>query len=54
VIYTKWIADLLRHGLLKASFVPPKPIRQLRELTCYRKTLGALRHAVIVSPTPWP
>ena len=29
----EWIADLLLHGLLKASFVPPKPIRELRDLT---------------------
>jgi len=36
---SEWIADLLRHGLLKASFIPPKPIRDLRELTRYRKTL---------------
>jgi len=36
---SEWIADLLRHGLLTPSFIPPKPIRQLRELTRYRKTL---------------
>ena len=39
---SEWIADLFRHGLLQASFVPPKPIRELRELrelTRYRKTL---------------
>jgi transposase len=36
---SEWLADLLRHGLLKASFIPPKPIRELRELTRYRKTL---------------
>jgi transposase len=36
---SKWLADLLRHGLLKASFVPPALIRQLRELMRYRKTL---------------
>jgi transposase len=36
---SEWIADLFRHGLLKASFIPPKPIRELRELTRYRKTL---------------
>lgn len=36
---SEWIADLLRHGLLRPSFVPPKPIRELRELTRYRKTL---------------
>jgi transposase len=35
----EWIADLLRHGLLRASFIPPAPIRALRELTRYRKTL---------------
>jgi transposase len=35
----EWLADLLRHGLLKASFIPPAPIRELRELTRYRKTL---------------
>src|SRR5215831_4626182 len=36
---SQWLADLLRHGLLKASFIPPQPIRELRELTRYRKTL---------------
>jgi transposase len=36
---SEWLADLLRHGLLKASFIPPKPIRDLRDLTRYRKTL---------------
>lgn len=36
---SEWLADLLRHGLLKASFIPPQPIRELRELTRYRKTL---------------
>lgn len=36
---SEWLADLLRHGLLKASFIPPQPIRQLRELTRYRKRL---------------
>ncbi len=34
----EWLADLLRHGLLKASFIPPQAIRQLRELTRYRKS----------------
>lgn len=32
----EWLADLLRHGLLKASFVPDKPERELRDLTRYR------------------
>jgi transposase len=35
----EWIADLLRHGLLKASFVPTRAERELRELVRYRKTL---------------
>jgi transposase len=35
----EWIADLLSHGLLRSSFVPPKPIRELRDLTRYRRKL---------------
>jgi transposase len=35
----EWIADLLRHGLLRASYVPDRPQRELRELTRYRTTL---------------
>ena len=34
-----WIADLLAHGLIKASMVPPTPIQQLRDLTRTRKQL---------------
>ena len=34
-----WIAQLLEHGLLRGSFVPPAPIRELRDLTRYRKGL---------------
>ena len=34
-----WIAQLLEHGLLRGSFVPPVPIRELRDLTRYRKVL---------------
>jgi transposase len=34
-----WIAELLRHGLLRGSFIPSKPQRQLRELTRYRSRL---------------
>ncbi len=33
-----WICQLLEHGLVRASFVPPRPIRELRDLTRYRKT----------------
>lgn len=35
----EWIADLLKHGLLQASFIPSRPERELRELVRYRKTL---------------
>src|SRR6516162_8157341 len=35
----EWIADLLCHGLLRSSFVPPKSIRELRDLTRYRRKL---------------
>jgi transposase len=34
-----WIAQLLEHGLLRGSFVPPPPLRDLRDLTRYRQTL---------------
>ena len=36
---SEWLADLLRHGLLRPSFIPPAPVRAVRELTRYRKTL---------------
>jgi transposase len=32
----EWIAELVEHGLVRPSFVPPEPIRQLRDLTRYR------------------
>lgn len=35
----EWLADLLRHGLLKPSFIPPPVIRELRELTRYRESV---------------
>ena len=35
----QWIAELLQHGLLRGSFVPPTPIRQLRDLTRMRASL---------------
>jgi len=34
-----WLAELLEHGLLRSSFVPPPAIRELRDLTRYRKRL---------------
>jgi transposase len=34
-----WIAQLVAHGLVRPSFVPPRQIRELREITRYRKAL---------------
>ena len=34
---SQWICQLVEHGLVRPSFVPPKPIRELRNLTRYRK-----------------
>src|SRR3984885_159508 len=36
---SEWIADLLQHGLLRGSFVPPRPTREMRDLTRYRVSL---------------
>src|SRR5215831_3775748 len=41
----EWIADLLRHGLLKASFVPDRQQRELREVVRYRTSLVQERTA---------
>ncbi len=43
----EWLADLLRHGLLRGSFVPDRPQRELRELTRYRTSLVRERATVI-------
>jgi transposase len=43
----EWIADLLQHGLLRPSFIPPRTQRQLRELTRYRSTLVAERARLV-------
>ncbi len=43
---SQWLADLLQHGLLKASFVPPQPIRELRDLTRQRAQLVAEKATV--------
>mgnify|MGYP001104208935 FL=1 len=40
---SKWNADLFKHDLLKFSFIPPKEIRELRELSRYRIKLIAMR-----------
>jgi len=36
---SEWLADLARHGLIKRSFVPPKPLRRVRDLLRYRRKL---------------
>jgi transposase len=43
----KWLADVVAHGMVRPSFVPPPPIRALRELTRYRKTQVDARAAEI-------
>ncbi len=35
----EWIANLLAHGLIRGSFIPPPPIRDLRDLARHRKSL---------------
>ena len=42
----EWIADLLRHGLLRPSFIPARPQRELRELVRYRRNLTQERSRV--------
>ncbi len=39
VLDCQWIGQLLQHGLLRGSFIPPEPIRELRDLTRQRKQL---------------
>ncbi len=43
----EWLAELMLHGLLRASFIPPKPQRVLRELTRYRTTLVRERGRIV-------
>jgi len=43
----EWIADLLRHGLLRGSFIPPALLRELRDLTRYRTKLTDERKSEI-------
>ena len=38
-----WLADVVAHGMVKASFVPPEPIRELRDVSRYRKTQVDMR-----------
>ncbi len=43
----EWIAELLRHGLLRGSYIPERPQRELRELVRYRTTLVRQRSQVV-------
>ena len=47
VLDCQWIAQLLQHGLLRASFIPPRPIRELRDLTRQRRTLVGERSSAV-------
>ena len=49
----RWIADLLAHGLIRGSFIPPAPIQALRDLTRTRRQLGreVARHIQRVQKT---
>jgi transposase len=47
----EWIADLLRHGLLRGSYIPDRPQRELRELVRHRRTLIQQRSQV--ESTAW-
>jgi len=42
-----WIAQMIEHGLVRPSFVPPPPIRELRDLTRHRRTLVEERTRVV-------
>jgi transposase len=43
----EWIADLLRHGLLRGSYIPDRPQRELREVVRYRRSLLQQRSQVV-------
>ena len=43
----EWIAQLLQHGLLRASYIPDRPQRELRELVRYRRNLVRQRAQVV-------
>jgi transposase len=43
-----WIAKLLRHGLIQRNFVPPRPIRDLRQASRYRRKLMQTRTACLL------
>lgn len=54
VLDAEWIAELLGHGMLRGSLVPPTVIAELRDLTRYRKRLTQARTAEFQRiETPW-
>ena len=46
MVDSRWLAELLSYGLLRPSFVPPQPIRELRDLTRYRVHLKQDRNRI--------
>jgi transposase len=44
---SEWIADLLRHGLVRGSYIPDRPQRELRELVRYRTSLVRQRSQMV-------
>jgi len=54
VLDAQWLCQLLEAGLLRASFVPPKPIRTLRNLTRYRKDADQRPPARVAAPAQDP
>jgi transposase len=44
----QWSAELLRHGLVRPSFIPPQPQRELRDLTRYRTTFVRERATLVI------
>lgn len=47
---TEWLCDLVEHGLVRPSFVPPQPVRQLRDLTRYRTDIVRERTREVQRP----
>lgn len=47
VLDAQWLADVAAHGMVQPSFIPPAPIRELRELTRFRATIVAERSRVV-------
>ena len=46
---SKWICDLFKHDLIKFSFIPPKEIREMREIARYRYKLVCMRSSEVMN-----